>query len=180
MVKTTMPPNLGSDLVNMLVGTARASAEALRERVSNVRYAPVQSTVFKKCECIYFEFDGKTHVGELRGRNRDVCIDMTNPESEANKALAVRVLLDKHASLLPMLYIEKFDKGWTVVNQAGELRLHTKTGEPMYLATEKEVAAQCSANGMHRAKENNPGGWPKGTLIELSFPERSNYPRLRV
>lgn len=68
----TMPPNQGSKLIGMLIDTAQASAAGLRDRVSNVRVTPLE--IEKNCECIYFDFDGETHLGELRGRNRDLCV----------------------------------------------------------------------------------------------------------
>lgn len=78
--------------------------------------------------------------------------------------------------VLTMMHIEKRLEGWTVVNDAGEIRLHTEKGVPMYLETEEEVVRQCNANGMYRAGKGNPGGWPEGTLLELSVeaaaPER--------
>lgn len=100
MKQTTMPPNKGSALIGMLIDTAQASTEGLRNRVSNVRDAPIETAIEKKCECIYFDFGGNTYLGELRGRNRDLCIDTRNPEAEANRAIAVRVFLDRNASLI--------------------------------------------------------------------------------
>lgn len=91
---------MGSNLIGMLIDAAQASTEGLRSRISNVRDAPIDTAIENKCECIYFEFDRKTYLGELRGRNRDLCIDPRNPEAEANRAIAVRVLLDQNASLL--------------------------------------------------------------------------------
>jgi hypothetical protein len=88
--------NKGIDLLVALANAGQASTAALRERVTNVRYAPLEHASKHKCECIYFEFDGHAHLGELRGRNRDLCIDMTNPNAEANKAIALRVMLDQH------------------------------------------------------------------------------------
>jgi hypothetical protein len=97
---TTMPPNMGSSLIGMLIEGAQASAEGLRNSVSNVRDAPLAIAIEKKCECIYFDFNGKTYLGELRGRNRDLCIDPRDPHAEANRAIAVRVLLDQNATIL--------------------------------------------------------------------------------
>lgn len=92
--------NQGSALVGMLLNAALASCADLRHRVANVRYAPMATAVEKNCDCINFDFDAETYLGELRGRNRDLCIDTRNPEAEANRAIAVRVLLDRNASLL--------------------------------------------------------------------------------
>lgn len=88
----------GSSLVGMLLNAASASCADLRLRVSNVRDAPIAIAVEQNCECIYFDFDAETYLGELRGRNRDLCIDPRDPESEANKAIAVRVFLDRNAT----------------------------------------------------------------------------------
>lgn len=78
---------------------------------------------------------------------------------------------------IPMMHIEKREQGWTVVNQDGEIRLHTKEGAPMYLSTREEVAGQCNANGMYQAAKNNPGGWPEGTLLEFSVDVQPERPR---
>ena len=93
-----IPPNVGSNLIGMLIDAGQASAAQLRDHVSNVREAPLDLATEKKCECIYFDFDGETHLGELRGRNRDLCIDVRNPDAETNRAIAVRVLLDGNAT----------------------------------------------------------------------------------
>lgn len=99
----TLPPNVGSNLIGMLIDTALSAAAELRDQISNVRYAPIDIAIEKKCECIYFDFSGTTYVGELRGRNRDICIDVSNPASEVNRALAVRVLLDRESTKLAAL-----------------------------------------------------------------------------
>lgn len=91
-------PNLGNQLIGMLIDTAQQSVDALRNRVSNVRLAPLQIGIDRGCECILFEMDGKTFIGEMRGRNRDLCIDLQNRECEVNRAIALRVLLDRHAT----------------------------------------------------------------------------------
>lgn len=98
--KEPMPPNMGSNLIGMLIDGAQESAEGLRDRISNVRSAPIDTAIVKNCECIHFDFDGKAYLGELRGRNRDLCIDPHNPESDPNRAIAARVLLDQNASIL--------------------------------------------------------------------------------
>lgn len=106
MTTDGLPPNHGSNLVDMLIDTAKASAEDLRKRVSFVRLAPIDIAVEKNCECIYFDFDGVTYLGELRGRNRDFCISSAS-ESEGNKGIAVRVLLDRHATKLDEKSIDR-------------------------------------------------------------------------
>ena len=95
-----LPPNQGSNLIGMLLDTSNEAAEGLRNRVSNVHFAPAEIAIDKNCECIYFTFDDATYLGELRGRNRDLCITPGNRESESNKAIAVRVLLDRNATKL--------------------------------------------------------------------------------
>lgn len=100
MEQTAFPPNNGSNLIGMLIDAGQASAEGLRNRVSNVRDAPIETVIEKNCECIYFDFDGQTYLGELRGRNRDLCIDPRNAEAEINRSIAVRVLLDRNAASL--------------------------------------------------------------------------------
>lgn len=93
-----IPPNIGSNLIGMLIDTAQASAADLRERVSNVRYASSDMAEQKKCECILFDFEGETYLGELRGRNKDLCIDTINPNSATSRAIAARVMLDGNAT----------------------------------------------------------------------------------
>lgn len=78
-----------------------------------------------------------------------------------------------------MMHIEQRPQGWTVVNDAGELRLHTKEGEPMYLPTKDDVVRQCNANGMYQARPGNPGGYPEGTLLEFSWEHESTIERPR-
>lgn len=98
MSQAALPPNAGSNLISMLIDAGQASSAQLRDHVSNVREAPLDIVIEKKCECIYFDLDGGTHLGELRGRNRDLCIDARNPDAETNRAIAVRVLLDGNAT----------------------------------------------------------------------------------
>lgn len=68
-----------------------------------------------------------------------------------------------------MMHIEKLEQGWTVLDDSGQVRLQTKDGQPMYLSSEAEVVAQCTANGAYRARRDNPGGWPEGTLLVFSI-----------
>ena len=101
MVKPNpMATNAGAALVGMLIGVGQAAAQDLRDRVSNVRDAPLATDIEKKCFCIYFDFDGKTYLGELRERNRDLCIYPFETEHLSNRAIATRVLIDGHATEL--------------------------------------------------------------------------------
>lgn len=99
MTELQLPPNQGSNLVEMLCAAASASIDTLHSRVTNVRLAPSQIAVDKKCECILFDFDDNLFLGELRGRNRDLCVNANDTVSAVNRAIAVRVLLDGHAVL---------------------------------------------------------------------------------
>jgi len=78
-----------------------------------------------------------------------------------------------------MMHIEQRPQGWTVVNDAGELRLHTQKGEPMYLQNKEDVVRQCNANGLYQARRGNPGGYPEGTLLEFSVDKQSTAQRPR-
>lgn len=98
MNQDKLPPNRGTDLIGMLAGAAAMSAAELRDRIANVRLAPSDIAIKNGCECIHFDFDGQAYFGALRGRNRDLCIDTGDPQSSANRAIAVRVLLDGNAS----------------------------------------------------------------------------------
>jgi hypothetical protein len=86
--------NAGLRLIGMLFDAAQSSADELRDRVSQVSDAPLDIAIEQNCECIMFMFDGKPYLGALRGRNRNLCIDPSRPESVTNRAIAVRVLLD--------------------------------------------------------------------------------------
>ncbi len=79
-------------IVREMVGAATASAAALRERVTDVRYAPTDGATNN----ITFKFDGKPMIGELRGRNADAVL--RGKDAEGDRALAVRVLLDGDAT----------------------------------------------------------------------------------
>jgi hypothetical protein len=74
-----------------MVGAATASASALRERVTEVRYAPTDG----KTNDIEFKFDGKPMSGSLRGRNADAVL--RGKDAEGDRALAVRTMLDGDA-----------------------------------------------------------------------------------
>lgn len=72
-----------------MFAAARSSVYATRRKISKVRIAPYAGK--PTVEQIIFEFDGKTLLGTLRGRNRDLCIGFGE---EQDKAIALRVLLD--------------------------------------------------------------------------------------
>lgn len=95
----TLPQNRGIQLIAMLVDAGNASTVELRQRISNVRLAPLGTAIAKKCECIHFEMDGTPYLGELRGRNRDLVVGV-NPDSETNRSIALRVYLDQGATPL--------------------------------------------------------------------------------
>jgi len=95
----TLPHNHGVQLIALLVDAGNASTADLRQRISNVRLAPLDTAIAKNCECIHFEMDGTSYLGELRGRNRDLVVD-DNPTSEPNRSIALRVYLDQGATPL--------------------------------------------------------------------------------
>lgn len=75
-------------MVREMIGAATASAAALRDRVSQVRWAPTDVAN----NGITFLFDGKPMVAELRGRNADAVL--RGKDAESDRALAVRTMLD--------------------------------------------------------------------------------------
>lgn len=82
-----MPP-----IVSEMIKTAGKSVDELKDRISNVRFAPYEEG--QKNNRILFDLDGQTHVGELRGRNRDLVIGSGEAQ---DKAIAARALLDGDA-----------------------------------------------------------------------------------
>lgn len=89
-------------LVGALIEAAEESATALGDRVSNVRYAPLDANA--TVESILFDFDGIAHRGEMRGRNRDLVIGY---KPDADRAIAVRVMLDGDATKLKSKRVKK-------------------------------------------------------------------------
>lgn len=85
---TTTPPagNRWPDLIDSLV--------TLRSQISGVKYAPIGEQGEDR---ITFTLRGQTYVGTLRGRNRDLCLGFGD---EADRAIAVRVLLDCDAEIV--------------------------------------------------------------------------------
>ena len=49
MSQAALPPNAGSNLISMLIDAGQASAAQLRDHVSNVREAPLDIAIEKKC-----------------------------------------------------------------------------------------------------------------------------------
>lgn len=69
-----------------------------------------------------------------------------------------------------MMHITKQSAGWTVIDDAGTVKLVSPVDrKPMHLPTRAEVVNQCRASGLYEARDGNPGGFPKGTLLELSI-----------
>jgi hypothetical protein len=91
--------NQGVKLVEMLLDTAAASTQDLRTRVTNMRYAGLDVAEKKNCDCILFEFDGKPHFGEMRGRYFN-SVMLSGASNEADKSIAVGLMLDGHCTCL--------------------------------------------------------------------------------
>ena len=70
------------------------SVAELRSRLGDVRLGPIEAST----EIITFTLDGRPYRGRLRGRNRDLGL---GADSEADKAIALRVLLDGDAEEVP-------------------------------------------------------------------------------
>jgi hypothetical protein len=70
-----------------------------------------------------------------------------------------------------MMHIEQRPEGWTVVDDAGKVMLVDAEHQPLYCGTREAVKQCCTANKLFEAREGNPGGWPAGTLLELTFPQ---------
>lgn len=66
------------------------SLDALRTSIRNVRYAPYVAG--QTCEVIQFDRRGKPEFARLAGRNRNLML--SGGDCEADKALAVRCILD--------------------------------------------------------------------------------------
>jgi hypothetical protein len=80
----------------MLAGAAK-SCEELRESIVNVKFAGFADDY--SCERFTFEviagqFKPGKFMGELKGRNADLCL---GHGEEQDKAIAARVLIDGHA-----------------------------------------------------------------------------------
>lgn len=85
-----------SDIVMGMINASIDSVAELRAKVSDVKWGPVESNH----DTIFFSLDGVRYRGRLTGRNADwlVCGD----GRESDKALAIRVLLDKCAQPISM------------------------------------------------------------------------------
>ena len=82
-------------IVSSLLQAAQDSATEARAKISNVKYAPYSAG--DKYTKIQFDFAGVVYVGELKGRNRDLCIALDG--GEADKSVALRCMLDGGALL---------------------------------------------------------------------------------
>ncbi|MBK6616639.1 hypothetical protein [Ottowia sp.] len=87
----------GLGMIAMLLKASGASLEALRARVSKVRWSDAGVAISAGVECIDFDFDGKPFRGQMRGRMKDVLIGWGD---ENDRKVAVALLLDGHASEL--------------------------------------------------------------------------------
>ncbi len=95
-IKFMYPP-----IVSSMIDAAQKSVDNLKSAITNVKPAGISDD--EKYILISFEIipnDGlKFHtagkyIGELRGRNRDLCVGFGE---EGDKAIAARVLIDGHA-----------------------------------------------------------------------------------
>jgi hypothetical protein len=84
------------------------AGERLRARISNVRLGLYPTTGGD--EPITFDLDGVPHVGALRGRNRSLCVGIN---ADADRAIAVRVLLDGDAQRLANAEVSHDQNGET-------------------------------------------------------------------
>jgi len=87
----TAPPVSGvgiPPIVKAMLGAAQKAGQNFTARISNVKLAPYEAG--QKFERITFDFDGKPHVAELKGRNRDLVVGMS-PEADAG--IASRAML---------------------------------------------------------------------------------------
>lgn len=80
-------------IVSEMFSALAESVDALKERISNVRLAVYSGENF---ETITFDLDGKSYIGNLKGRNAELCI---GHGKASDKAIAARVLLDGDAKI---------------------------------------------------------------------------------
>lgn len=74
----------------------REAIADITARVGDVRYGPIT----KEGDSIMFTFDGVQHGGVLRGRNAQFVL---SGNIEADRKLAVRVILDGHSTVTSRL-----------------------------------------------------------------------------
>ena len=74
------------DIASELIRAGQESARLLRDRVTEVAYGPGNG--------IRFKLDGIPYTGEMKGRNADLLLGFGEIQ---DKAVAIRVLIDKHA-----------------------------------------------------------------------------------
>lgn len=81
-------------IVAELIATTYKAIDELKERIHNVKDAGIkldENDPEGGYNLVYFEIDDKAYIGKLIGRNREVVLGFN---SEADKAIATRVLLD--------------------------------------------------------------------------------------
>ena len=76
-------------IVKEMIGAVQKSTAELRNRITNVKYGSAERNE------ITFDFDGKPHVGTLKGRNADLVLSGKN--TQGDRAVALRTLLDGDA-----------------------------------------------------------------------------------
>ena len=88
-----VPPWYGiPPIVKEMIGVGLESVQNITSRISNVKLAPYEAG--QKFERITFNFDGRPHVADLKGRNRDLVVGVS---PEANAKIACRAMLDGDA-----------------------------------------------------------------------------------
>lgn len=80
-------------IVSSLVQAAQDSATQARAKISNVKFAPYSAN--DKYTKIQFEFAGVLYIGELKGRNKNLCLALDG--GEIDKSIALRCMLDGDA-----------------------------------------------------------------------------------
>lgn len=84
-----------SPIIPALLETAQDSVDEMRAKVSNVKFAPY--THADKYTKFSFDFSGVSYVGELKGRNVDLCLALDG--GAGDKSVALRCLLDGDAAM---------------------------------------------------------------------------------
>lgn len=85
--------NKGIEVTKLFLDTASLSIEAMQERISEVKYSSVFYS--DQFDSITFKFDKTEYIGHLKGRNHSLMLG----SEKQNKALAVRVILDREYEL---------------------------------------------------------------------------------
>ena len=79
--------NTGLKLVSELIGVGHEACDAMRRRISEVRWAKYG----EEDGDIAFLFDGEPYVGKLLDRNADAVL---SDRDDVNASLALKVLID--------------------------------------------------------------------------------------